>query len=304
MEYPELIRQLLSLAFMVLALVFVLRRVDLNQLLVSLEEIRARDLVLALFMSILAVLSSTFRWHLLLSNLQKVPLKRVLLAILSGYYLLLILPYGTGHIVKVGLIGRNHYNAAGSLILGMVIEILLFILLLALSLPNRHLLGVITFCIIFSAAISKKIDKNIHNVGKLVILCERIPVVGNLVLTLEKDLEVIKNDLRSFLLLILLSSLSLLAQLCGIWVLVRSLNYNAEFCDLAIAFASSIFVGLIGGTPGGVGGNELGLAIGLERAGIPLESSLSIALVFKTLFQYVYAPVGGIIFHLRIGGRD
>jgi len=303
MKYSKLLREVLSLLFLALALVFVLRRVDPNQLLTCVGEIRPIDLVLTSFMSILAVLSSTFRWYLLLSNLRKIPLKRVLSAVLSGYYLLLILPYGAGHIAKVGLIGGDYYDAVGSLMLGMMIETLLFILLLAPALHNKHLLGFIAISIIFSAAIIKKIDKNISGVERLEILCKRIPIVGNLLLTLEKDLEIVKDDLKRPSLLILLSFLSLLAQLCGIWILVRSLDYNAEISDLAIAFASSIFVGLIGGTPGGVGGNELGLALGLERAGIPLESSLSIALVFKTLFQYVYAPVGGIIFHLKMGGK-
>ncbi|RLG50912.1 MAG: hypothetical protein DRO00_08015 [Thermoproteota archaeon] len=303
MKYSKLLREILSLLFMALALVFVLRRVDPYQLLTCVGEIRPMDLVLTSFMSILAVLSSTFRWYLLLSSLRKIPLKRVLSAVLSGYYLLLILPYGAGHIAKVGLIGGDYYDAVGSLMLGMMIETLLFVLLLAPALHNKHLLGAIAISIIFSAAIIKKIDKNISGVERLEILCKRIPIVGNLLLTLEKDLEIVKDDLKRPSLLILLSFLSLLAQLCGIWILVRSLDYNAEISDLAIAFASSIFVGFIGGTPGGVGGNELGLAIGLERAGIPLESSLSIALVFKTLFQYVYAPVGGIIFHLKMGSQ-
>ena len=303
MKYFRLLKELISLLIMALILVFILRRVDLNQLLECLGEIRPRNLVLASFMSILAVLSSTFRWHLLLTSLRKISLKRVFSAMLSGYYLLLILPYGAGHIAKVGLIGRDYYNAAGSLALGMMFEMLLFILFLALGLHNKNLLGVIAIFIIFSAAMGKKITKDTSCLERLEIMCKRTLIAGNLLQALEKGFKVLKSDLKRLSLLILFSFLSLLAQLCGIWILVHSLDYNLGISDLTIAFGSSIFVGLIGGTPGGIGGNELGLALGLERAGIPIESSLSIALVFKTLFQYIYAPVGGIIFHLKLGGR-
>ncbi|RLG39625.1 MAG: hypothetical protein DRO05_08305 [Thermoproteota archaeon] len=303
MKGLKMLRLLTSLAFLALILSFVLKRADLCRLLESMGKIRAESLLLTSFLSVLAVMSSTLRWHLLLSGLRKTPFKNVLFAMLSGYYLLLILPYGTGHIAKVGLVGGDYCDAAGSLMLGMIFETLILALLLSFNLHNKCL-PLIFVGVLFLPILGKKVYERERLLARIREFCDRIPMLGGLLVTLGRDIETLGEDLLSFLLLILLSILSLFAQLCGIWVLVHSLGYNLGIGELSLAFASSVFLGLIGGTPGGLGGNEFGLAIALERSGIPLESSLSIALVFKTLFQYAYAPIGGIIFHLRVGVRD
>ncbi len=97
--------------------------------------------------------------------------------------------------------------------------------------------------------------------------------------------------------LALLSSMALtLCNVVGLYFVSRGLNIDLSLAVTLIVFTLGIALGVATPTPGGVGGVEAGMVIGLIAYGTPAAQALAVVLVFRLLSTWFPALIGGVAF--------
>lgn len=242
--------------------------------------------LLALTLGVLGYLTYTAVWYTYLSNVSPVGFRRVLLANLSGTYLSFSLNAAIGTLIKVKFIGMDYFVVLATSFIEISTEFLVGTLMLFAFNRDWGALAVALFFVLAFVA-----DGQIYK-----LLSWFFRTIGRGEGRFDEfyhGWHVAKSDpLRVLFAMILGASLVLMNA--GILMSVAEIFGVHVGLPLAVeAVLYSTVLGSALGTPGGVGGNELGVMMAIGSGGV----DVIIAFLFKFINQYMFALVGAFAFY-------
>ncbi len=296
-------RKLLSFIAFIISIAYLYSHINVEELMLDIRMATLRYLLLAAILSISALLLSTLRWYLFLNEIQKTSFKTTLVASISGYYLITILPPTIGHMAKVKLVGGDYFKALSALAVGLSLEILV-ILLSAFMLIGPTASGILGLAVILTALIY---ERGIYiTLDSLLKFLERAGI-KSIVASLRSYWKRIyaawsmtKKNRWVLVVSFVISVAVLFLQVFAITVVGKAFGLNIPPKRALYGFVMSLLFSSVSGIPAGFGANEFGLVLGI---GASTKATVT-AFVYKFLFQYAYSVVGAVVFYRRLGSRE
>ncbi len=279
------LRRALSLALTLILAVFLFFRISKEAEAIELSKVEPFYLLAAFLFGVLAYLCYTVIWYLLLRGSSSVGFLKLLRLNLMNSYLSMTLNSAVGNMVKAKYAMDDWWMSLGIISMVTVFEIL----------PGT-VIGVFT--------------GNYHLIPALVVLLWALVHEDSLYPLVAIPFRLVKREgwIHRFYLgwkkakkgrfveALLISPLQPFFLSLALISTARAFEVHVPLWKGLLSVTYSTVIGGALGTPGGIGGNELGvvMAIGSVPAGT------TIAFTYKLLTQYIYAVVGIIPFY-RIG---
>ncbi|WP_297421408.1 lysylphosphatidylglycerol synthase domain-containing protein [Thermococcus sp.] len=242
--------------------------------------------LLAVLFGVFGYFTYTLIWYLYLDNVAPVRFYRVLLANLSGTYLSFSLNVAIGTLIKVKFIGVGYFVVLATSLMDTSTEFLIGTLMLFAFNRDPGALAVALFFILAFVA-----DRQIY---RLALRFPRIIGRGeNMFNEFYHGWHVAKSNPRRVLLAMLLGTLLVLMNAGTLMSVARVFGVHLSLSIAVEAVLYSNVLGSVLGTPGGVGGNELGVMMAIGSGGL----DVIIAFLFKFINQYMFAIFGAFAFY-------
>ncbi|WP_297499297.1 hypothetical protein [Thermococcus sp.] len=256
-------------------------------------EIRSSQLLspylfLALLLGIAGYLIYTTLWHIYLTHLVDVEFKRVLLANLSGTYLSFSFNAAIGTLIKVKFIGASYFQVLATNLAGVATELMVGSAMLVFLMHDwGALLTFLFFLLTFIA------DNRVYHV--LVPVLSRIRA-GGISEEFYAGWHAARSRADRVLAALILGALLILINAGVLMSVGMAFGISIPLGDAIKAILYSTVLGSVLGTPGGIGGNELGVLMAIGNTGL----NVLIAFTFKFLNQYLFALVGAVAFYRSV----
>ena len=295
-------RTLLSVLTLLFSVGYIAHTINVEELRRAISTADPRFLLLAFGMAFLVVFISTLRWYLVLRKLQETSFRKTFTAILSGFYMMAVLPPSVGHIAKVKLVGGDYFKALSALVFGTSLEVLI-IAGISLLIFGATKWGILLLGVLFLAFFYDEMAYTFLNRGIAIIrplspkLAERF---GNYLERAYSGWRRSRRDPTTFMLSLILSALTVLLQAVGIIAVGKAFGLSVGIFDAFKAFILSTLFASLSGIPSGIGANELGITLTL---GSSTKSTL-VAFTYKFIYQYLWSLVGAVEFYRAVGGRS
>lgn len=279
------LRRALSLALTIILAVFLFFRISKEARAIELSEVEPFYLLTAFLFGVLAYLIYTVIWYLLLRGSSSVSFLKLLRLNLMNSYLSMTLNSAVGNIVKAKYAMDDWWMSLGAIGIVTVFEILPGTLI-GVFMGNYPLIPAL---VIFLWALVHE-----DSLYPLVAIPFRLIKHENGVYRFYLGWKKAKEG--RFIWALLISPLQSFFLSLALISTARAFGVHVSLWKGLLGVTYSTVIGGAIGTPGGIGGNELGvvMAIGSVPAGT------TIAFTYKLLTQYIYAVVGIIPFY-RIG---
>ncbi|WP_297521598.1 hypothetical protein [Thermococcus sp.] len=288
MKIPPRVKKLGVIGLTILITAYLVYRVysEASQINFKPSQLLSIYTLLAVLLGVLGYLTYTAVWYTYLDNVVPVSFRRVLLANLSGTYLSFSLNAAIGTLIKVKFIGAGYFVVLATSFMEISTEFLVGTLMLFAF--NRDL-GALAVAVFFILAFV--VDRQIYElVSWLFSLVGR---GGSMFDEFYHGWHSAKSNPLRVLLAMLLGA-SLVVMNAGILMSVAMVfGVRISLPTAVEAVLYSNVLGSVLGTPGGVGGNELGVMMAIGNGGL----DVIIAFLFKFLNQYVFALVGAFAFY-------
>jgi len=237
--------------------------------------------LIAVLLGIAGYLLYTATWYVYLSNVADVSYRRVLLANLSGTYLSFSLNAAIGTLIKVKFIGAKYFQVLATSLLEVSTEFLTGFALIFLSTHDPKALVVVGFFILVFVG-----DEWVYS------------LLGSLLKTRPFEEFYVgwhsgKSNPRKVALAMVLGTALVLVNAGILMSVARVFGVTIPLTTAVAAILYSEFLGSALGTPGGIGGNELGVLMAIGNTGL----NVVIAFFFKFINQYAFALVGAVAFY-------
>jgi len=242
------------------------------------------------------------RWTILLKTQKiNIPLKNSILIYFSGFTLS-ISPAKSGELIKSVFL-KNKFNIKRSLTVPLILlerfyDVLgtSIVAIIGLSYlgPNFLPLIFVVFVIIF-VALWIFYSKNAFN--KIIKFFNKFRFVQKYVVSLENAHNVIResSNLKIGIISTSLTILYRFIEAIGVYFVLLALGIDVfEFITLAATYSSSIILGSISMSPGGIGVTEASLGGLLSLQGIEFEIALVAAIIIR-FFTLWFAVITGFI---------
>jgi len=282
------IRKTVSIVLTLLLGSFLVYRIHHELESVRVISIRYDYLLIVFFLGLTAYLVYTLVWYVLLQGIRKTPYRQLLELNLMNSYLAMTLNSALGNIVKAKYALNDWWASLAVISMISTFEILpgMVVGFLMGDLSMLPFLGLFLWAYVHPRSLYQALSRVFKSAG-------RLPWIESYY---RGWIGARKKLLAGF-------SVSLLQPLLlslALYLTVRAFGFSVEYPRTLLAVTYSTVIGGAIGTPGGIGGNELGiiLAIGDVPAGA------TIAFVFKLLTQYVYAIFGAVPFYRLAAGRS
>ncbi len=289
-------RRLLSFAALIISIAYLYSHIDTEELLLDIKGASTEYLLVAFMLSVSAFLLSTVRWYLFLNEVQKTSFKRTLLASISGYYLITILPQTIGHMIKVRLVGGDYFKALSALAVGMSLEVLV-IVMFALLFEGFMKSTVLWLCLILLLLLR---EEWVYKILDYPLRFLEIRGAKRVAAPLRDYLKrtylgwrMAKQNRLIFFVSFILSVIILFLQIFSITVVGEAFGIHIPMRRAIYGFVMSLLFASASGIPGGFGANEFGLVLGI---GASTKAAVT-AFVYKFLFQYAYSVFGAVVFY-------
>ncbi len=239
-----------------------------------------RYLLVAFAAGILAFLLYTASWYFILGH-SGVSFKKLLLLNLMGGYVSISVNSALGALIKCRYLGISWVRSVGAYSVVVVFELLpgLFVLLLDGSWYAVFPLILFLWAIFHEDSLYRLIARLFRLLRQEKFINEfysgwKLAKRGNL-----------PAAFFSTLAQVFFSSLALIST-------GRAFGWEFRLTGAFVAVLYSTVLGIIG-TPGGIGGNELGIVLALDIGG----KAVGVAFLYKFLTQYVYIIPGAFVFY-------
>ncbi|ASJ01138.1 lysylphosphatidylglycerol synthase domain-containing protein [Thermococcus gorgonarius] len=237
-------------------------------------------LLVAFAAGIFAFLLYTASWYFILGH-AGVSFKKLLLLNLMGSYVSISVNSALGTLIKCKYLGIGWVRSIGTSAMVAVFELLpgLFVLLLNGSWYAVPVVVLFLWAIFHEDSLYRVIAKPFELLRQEKFIEEfysgwKLAKKGNL-----------PAAFISTLVQVFFSSLALIST-------GRAFGWEFKLTSAFVAVLYSTVLGMIG-TPGGVGGNELGIVLALDISG----KAVGVAFLYKFLTQYVYIIPGAFVFY-------
>ena len=252
--------------------------------------------LLAFLLGIAGYMTYTALWYIYLSDLAEVDFKRVLLANLSGTYLSFSFNAAVGTLVKVKFIGASYFQVLASSLIEVATEFMVGSAMLFIMAHDWGALLVFLFFLLTFLA-----DSWVYRA--LLPVLSRVRM-GSAFQEFYAGWHRAKSRPDRLFVALILGTMLVLIN-AGILVSVgMTFGVSISPGDAVKAILYSAFLGSALGTPGGLGGNELGVLMAIGNTGL----NVVIAFAFKFLNQYLFALVGAFAFYrfvlAEVGVKD
>lgn len=242
------------------------------------------------------------RWNLLLTNHSiKLPIKLNFLIYLAGFSLA-ISPMKSGELIKSELL-KNRFNVNRTTtvpiifmerfydIIGTIFVAVLGILFLGINFLPIIIVVIVLIFLIFFTIYTKLIFNYI------VTLFSKFNKLQKFTIPLENSHEILRksSSLKLVSISTILTITYRLVEAIGIYFVLIGFNINViEYLTLASTYSTSIILGSVSMSPGGIGVTEGSFAGLLSLLGIELSTALALAVAVR-LFTLWYAVIVGFI---------
>jgi len=242
---------------------------------------------------VLAFLAYTAIWYFLLSSIREVSFKRLLELNLVGSYLSMTLNSALGGIVKARYALPNWWQSVGVVALATALEIL----------PGG-VVAVISGDLVVLPALLFLLWAVVHedSVYPLVAFPFRLLGKEEWIRNFYLGWKRAKLNRNAFLKAVAVAPLQSLFLALALVATGGAFGVGVPIEKGLIAVAYSTVLGGIVGTPGGIGGNELGVILAIGD----VSAAATMAFVYKFFTQYVFAIIGAVPFYrvLRENGKS
>ncbi|ASJ03431.1 hypothetical protein A3L09_09240 [Thermococcus profundus] len=252
------------------------------------SEVSFPYLLLSLFFGVMAFLVYTFVWYLLLSGISEVGFRRLVLLNLMSSYVSMALNSTLGGIVKAKYAMSEWWKSIGVVGLVTTLEILPGAVV-AVAFGDYSLL----------AGLLVLIWALVHEDSLYPLVALPFKLLGKEEWIHDFYLGWKEAKKGRFLEALLVAPFQSFFLALALVMTGRAFGISIPLWKGFVGVTYSTVIGGISGTPGGVGGNELGimLAIGNVPAGA------TVAFAYKFLTQYVFALVGVVPFYMLSSGE-
>jgi uncharacterized membrane protein YbhN (UPF0104 family) len=265
---------------------------EASRIKVTPSQLLSPYLFLAFALGVAGYLTYTAIWYLYLRNITEVEFRRVFLANLSGTYLSFSLNAAVGTLVKVTFIHASYLQVLAASLMEVSTEFLVgFSMVFIFTHSMVALLIVLFFLTAFIA------DDTLY-----AVLYRVFTAIGRgqkLAEDFYAGWKAAKSNPKRVLLCMVLGTVLVLLNAGILMSVARIFGIYIPVMKAVKAILYSEFLGSVLGTPGGLGGNELGVLMAIGNSGL----NVIIAFIFKFINQYMFALAGALAFYRSVLGR-
>ncbi|AJC71990.1 hypothetical protein X802_07345 [Thermococcus guaymasensis DSM 11113] len=279
---PE--RKHLSIFLTILLGSFLVYRIKKETALMDWSRVRPEYFPVILSLGVLAFFSYTAIWYFLVSPLRRIPFRKLAELNLLAGYLSITLNSVLGGVVKAKYALPNWWQSIGVIALVTALEILPggIVAVISGDLPVLPFLLLVLWALVHEDSLYPLVAFPFKLIGKDEWI--RDFYIGWKTAKANKG-AFARAAAAAFLQSIFLA-LALVATGYAFGV-----SISLEKCLIAVAY-STVMGGIIG-TPGGVGGNELGVMLAIGD----VSTAATVAFVYKFFTQYIFAIAGAVPFY-------
>lgn len=242
------------------------------------------------------------RWNLLLKNHSiKLPIRSNFLIYLGGFSLA-ISPMKSGELIKSELL-KNKFNIKRTITVPIIVaerfyDVIgtIFVAVIGIIFLGTTFLPIIIFVIGLMILIFFIIyTRTVFNYA--IIIFSKINVSRRFITPLENSHEILRKSSSAKLVLIstVLTICYRLAEAVGIYFVLLGFNINIiEYLTLASTYSTSVILGSVSMSPGGIGITEGSFGGILSLLGIELSTALALSIIVR-IFTLWYAVIVGFI---------
>ncbi|NJF25631.1 lysylphosphatidylglycerol synthase domain-containing protein [Thermococcus sp. Bubb.Bath] len=279
------LRRALSLALTIILAIFLFFRISKEVMTIELSEVEPLYFFLASLFGVFAYLVSTAVWYFLLRGSSSVGFLQLLRLNLMNSYLSMTLNSAVGNIVKAKYAMDDWWMSLGVISMVTVFEILPGTVVGA-AFGNYSMLP---FAFLFLWAL-------VHEDSLYRIVVLPFKRLGREDWAYRFYTGWKKAKKGRFVEALLISPLQPLFLSLALVSTARAFGVHVSLWRGLLGVTYSTVLGGALGTPGGIGGNELGVVMAMGS----VPAGMTIAFTYKFLTQYIYA-VAGIVPFYRIG---
>ncbi|MCD6524142.1 MAG: flippase-like domain-containing protein, partial [Thermococcus sp.] len=263
---------------------FLVYRIKKETALMDWSRVRPEYFPVILSLGVLAFFSYTAIWYFLVSPLRRIPFRKLAELNLLAGYLSITLNSVLGGVVKAKYALPNWWQSIGVIALVTALEILPggIVAVISGDLPVLPFLLLVLWALVHEDSLYPLVAFPFKLIGKDEWI--RDFYIGWKTAKANKG-AFARAAAAAFLQSIFLAlALVVTGQAFGV-------SISLEKCLIAVAY-STVMGGIIG-TPGGVGGNELGVMLAIGD----VSTAATVAFVYKFFTQYIFAIAGAVPFY-------
>ena len=306
-------RAALGLLISVVALILVIRNVDVAAAWDALRNANPAWVALLVLFVLGDILLRALRWQVLLKPVAKVPFTPVLASLLVGYLANNVLPARLGEIVRSHDLGErtgiSRSTILGTIVIERVVDTMVVVSIAALAILVLSVRGIVASAVLVGFAVTALLvvaiavgmaAHRLPGADRVRTWLDRWPSIHRTLIRLRAGLAVAGN-LRTMALAVLLTiaswSLTVLAFAAG----AQAVGIEPTMGQAALLAAGTNLATAIPAAPGYVGTFELAVVTIAASVGIPSDQALAFGILVHLTVLLITSAGGAIAFML--GGR-
>ena len=300
---------LLSIVFILIALIYLVVSRQLSDILDVIRSINIYYFILSIVFIFISTLILALRWSLIIKEIGANESRKLGMSVgihSIGILLSLIMPLKSGYYIKVPILksidGINYKEVIAAVNIETLSDLIyilslvpVYIVIMMLPLHQDSILSIFT-CIVliflFLILLSKiliqmflKIPPTISNLKLRYLGFARCMVMKLVELvTTTKELITKKGLLNKSL---IITSLSQLIGVFGVYLLVFAIGESMSFVYFFYSFTISYMIGILSMLPGGIGTTDVSLVVLLQSGGMALPNAVAIAILSRVIIYCV-----------------
>ena len=303
----------LGIAISVVALLLVVRSVDIAAAWAALRSAQPGWLVLLSGFIVLDLLTRALRWKVLLSPVGDVRYRDSLASLLVGYLANNVLPARLGELIRSHDLGErtglSKSTILGTIVVERVIDTLVVVVIAAIAIFVLSVRGIVASAVLVGLAMSALlvvaivvglVAHRLPGADRVAAYLNRWPRVHGLLIRLRAGLAIVQKP-RVMAIAVGLTLVSWSCAVLGFAAAAQSVGVQPTLGQAALLAAGVNLATAIPAAPGYVGTYELAAVAIASSVGIDRESALAFAVLLH-VFSLVITSVGGVV-AMQTGGR-
>ncbi len=306
-------RAALGLLISVVALVLVVRNVDLAAAWDALRNANPAWVALLVLFVIGDILLRAVRWRVLLAPVAKLPFRPVLAALLVGYLANNVLPARLGELVRSHDLGArtgiSRSTILGTIVIERVVDTMVVVSIAAVAILVLSVRGIVASAVLVGFALTALLVVGIavgmaaHRLpgaDRVRAWLDRWPGIHRALVRLRAGLAVVGN-LRTMILAVILSIASWSLTVLAFAAAAQAVGIEPTMGQAALLAAGTNLATAIPAAPGYVGTFELAVVTIATSVSIPADQALAFGILVHVTVLLVTSIGGAIAF--VTGGR-
>jgi uncharacterized protein (TIRG00374 family) len=311
-----LARAVLGVAISGLALVLVVRSVDIGAAWVTLRGAEAHWVALLVAFVVIDIGLRALRWQALLSPVKRVPIRTTLASLLVGYLANNVLPARLGELVRSHDLGQrtgiSRSTILGTIVVERVVDTVVVVAIAAVAILVLSVRGIVASAVLVGLALTALlvvaigvgiVAHRLPGADRLREFVAQWPRVHDVIRRLRAGLRVASN-VRTMGVAVALSIGSWTATVLAFAAAVQAIGVEPTMGQAALLAAGTNLATAIPAAPGYVGTFELAAVTIGGSVGIPAAPTLAFAVLVHAMTLLLSSGGGAIAFAFGRPRRD